>query len=171
MTDRLIATDGLSATDAAATKVFRSELNPVDFLRRAAFVYPDKAAVVDGGCRYSYRQLAERSWRLANALRAAGLRKGDRVATLLLNSSPMLEAHFGVPAAGGILVAVNNRLASAEVGYILEHSGARFLLLDAELEPNVAPLALSEVTVIRCDRGDAEDQYERFLSAAPDAIP
>ena len=46
------------------------------------------------------------------------------MATLLFNSPPMLEAHFGVPAAGGILVPVNNRLASAEVGYILQHSGA-----------------------------------------------
>ena len=66
---------------------------------------------------------------LANALRAAGVRTGDRVATLPFNSSPMLEAHFGVPAAGGILVATNNRLAGREVGHILAHSGARFLLL------------------------------------------
>ena len=114
-------------------------------------MYPDKIAVVDGGRRYSYRELAERSWRLANALRSAGLSKGDRVATLLFNSAPMLEAHFGVPAAGGILVAINNRLAGPEVGYILRHSGARFLLVDAELESVVAPLKLSGVTVIRCD--------------------
>ena len=99
-------------TGGVASKVFRTELNPVDFLRRAAYVYPEKTAVVDGDRRYSYRQLAERSWRLANALRSAGLGKGDRVATLLFNSAPMLEAHFGVPAAGGILVAINNRLAS-----------------------------------------------------------
>ena len=172
MTDGLIATDGVSGTDAAATKVFRTELNPVDFLRRAAFVYPDKAAVVDGNCRYSYRQLAERSWRLANALRSAGLSKGDRVATLLLNSAPMLEAHFGVPAAGGILVAINNRLASPEVGYILGHSGARFLLVDAELESVVAPLTLSGVTVIRLGTaGGAEDQYEAFLAAASSDEP
>ena len=92
------------------------------------------------------RQLAERSWRLANALRSAGLSKGDRVATLLFNSAPMLEAHFGVPAAGGILVAVNHRLASAEVGYILQHSGARYLLLDTGLEALAAPLELAGVT-------------------------
>ena len=90
---------------------------------------------MDGERRLTYRELAERSWRLANALRAAGLGKGDRVATLLFNSAPMLEAHFGVPASGGILVAINNRLGSSEVGYILEHSGARFLLLDPDLEP------------------------------------
>jgi len=96
--------------------VFRSELNPVDFLHQAAYMYPDKVAVVHGKRRYSYRELAERSWRLANALRSAGLAKGDRVAALLFNSPTMLEAHFGVPAAGGILVAVNNRLSSAELG-------------------------------------------------------
>jgi fatty-acyl-CoA synthase len=134
-------------------------------------VYPDKTAVVDGQRRWSYGLLAERSWRLANALRSAGLRKGDRVATLLFNSSPMLEAHFGVPAAGGILVAINNRLAGLEVGHILEHSGARFLLVDAELEPVLATLALSNVTVIRCDDGDEASQYERFLAGAPSDMP
>ena len=123
------------ASDASGPgKVFRTELNPVDFLYRAAYIYPEKTAVVHGQRRYSYAELAERSWRLANALRSAGLEKGDRVATLLFNSPAMLEAHFGVPAAGGVLVAVNNRLSSAEVGYILKHSGARYLLLDAGLE-------------------------------------
>jgi fatty-acyl-CoA synthase len=151
--------------------VFRTELNPVDFLRRAAYIYPDKVAMVDGERRYSYGQLAERSWRLANALRSAGLRKGDRVATLVFNSAPMLEAHFGVPAAGGILVAINNRLASAEVGHILEHSGARFLLLDAELEPVVTPLGLSDVTVIRCDGRSTDDDYERLLTGASGEMP
>ncbi len=171
MTDALTATGAASASGAAASKVFRTELNPVDFLRRTAYVYPEKLAVVDRERRYSYGQLAERSWRLANALRSRGLRKGDRVATLLFNSAPMLEAHFGVPAAGGVLVAINNRLASPEVGYILRHSGARFLLLDAELEPLVAPLGLSGMTVIRCDRGDSDSEYERFLAAAPAEMP
>jgi fatty-acyl-CoA synthase len=172
MTDALISTDSVPAGDRAASKVFRSELNPVDFLRRAAYVYPEKTAVVDGGRRYSYGQLAERSWRLANALRSAGLTKRDRVATLLFNSAPMLEAHFGVPAAGGILVAINHRLASPEVGYILEHSGVRFVLLDAELESLVAPLEMSGVTVIRCaNTGDRRDGYEQFLEDASAAAP
>jgi fatty-acyl-CoA synthase len=172
MTDALIGTETVPGGDRVGSKVFRSELNPVDFLRRAAYVYADRTAVVDGGRRYSYRELAERSWRLANALRSAGLRKGDRVATLLFNSAPMLEAHFGVPAAGGILVAINNRLAGPEVGYILGHSGARFLLVDAELESVVAPLTLSGVTVIRAGTaGDAKDGYEEFLAAAPSLEP
>jgi fatty-acyl-CoA synthase len=167
---------GLSAAsrqpdqEAAPSQVFRSELNPVDFLYRTAYIHPDKIAVVDGKRRYSYRELAERSSRLANALRAAGLAKGDRVATLLFNSSTMLEAHFGVPASGGILVAVNNRLSAAEVGYILQHSGTKYLLLDTGLEALAQQSDLSGVTVIRCDEpGSTGDAYEPFLAgAAPD---
>ena len=170
VTDELIAADRVSAPDTVARKVFRTELNPVDFLQRAAYVHPEKIAVVDGEHRHSYRRLAERSWQLANALRSVGLRKGERVATLLFNSSQMLEAHFGVPAAGGVLVAINNRLASPEIGYILEHSGARFLLIDAMLEPLLAPLGLSDVTVIRC-HGDGDSQYEQFLGAASAEMP
>ena len=157
---------------AAAGTVFRSELNPVDFLYRAAYLYPDKVAVAGGKRRYSYRELAERSWRLANALRSAGLAKGDRVATLLFNSPAMLEAHFGVPAAGGILVAVNNRLSGAEIGYILQHSGARYLLLDTGLAAVAEPSGLAGVTVIRCDdTGVPGDPYEEFLAGASPARP
>jgi fatty-acyl-CoA synthase len=172
MSDVFSAVAGVQGDEAAPGKVYRSELNPVDFLRRVAYMYPEKLAVVEGERRYSYRELAERSWRLANALRSAGLRKGDRVATLLFNSSAMLEAHFGVPAAGGILVTVNHRLAGAEIGYILNHSGARYLLLDTELEALAGSLELAGVTVIRCaSTGGAEDPYEAFLAGASPAMP
>ena len=163
---------GVPGPQAVPGQVFRSELNPVDFLDRAAYIYPDKVAVVDGDRRYSYSDLAERSWRLANALRSAGLAKGDRVAALLFNSAGMLEAHFGVPAAGGVLVAVNNRLSSAEVGYILQHSGARYLLLDTALAAVAEPLDLAGITVIRCDdTGGPGDPYEEFLAGASPARP
>ena len=157
---------------AGTGTVFRSELNPVDFLYRAAYLYPGKVAVVHGQRRYSYQDLAERSWRLANALRSAGLAKGDRVAALLFNSPAMLEAHFGVPAAGGILVAVNNRLSGAEVGYILRHSGARYLLVDATLEAHADVPGLPGLTVIRCDdTGVPSDPYEDFLAGASPGRP
>jgi fatty-acyl-CoA synthase len=84
----------------------------------------------------------------------------------------MLEAHFGVPAAGGIIVPINIRLGSAEVGYILEHSGARFLLLDTAFEEVVAPLELSRVTVIRCaDTGATGNSYEELLAGASNECP
>jgi fatty-acyl-CoA synthase len=174
MTDVIshLPTTGADASGAgrAAARVFRTELDPVHFLRRAAYMYPEKVAVVHGERRYSYRQFADRSWRLANALRTAGMRKGDRVAALLANSPAMLEAHFGVPAAGGILVTINTRLAGAEIGYILEHSGARFLLLDDEFAAAVDRLDLSGLHVVRvADTGAADDPYEAFLAgASPD---
>ena len=172
MSEALSPNPGGPGAGTGAGTAFRSELNPVDFLYRAAYLYPDKVSVVHGKRRYSYRELAERSWRLANALRSAGLAKGERVATLLFNSPAMLEAHFGVPAAGGILVAVNNRLSSAEVGYILQHSGARYLLLDAGLAAVAEPLDLAGVTVIRCDdTGVPGDPYEEFLAGASPARP
>jgi len=168
----LSAAPGAPGTGPVPGQVFRSELNPVDFLHRAAYIYPHKTAVVDGERRYSYRQLAERSWRLANALRAAGLAKGDRVATLLFNSPAMLEAHFGVPAAGGILVAVNHRLSGAEIGYILRHSGARYLLLEGGLEELAGQAGLAGMTVIRCaGTGAPGDPYEEFLAGAPPERP
>jgi fatty-acyl-CoA synthase len=172
MSGALSEDPGRHGPGAAAGTVFRSELNPVDFLYRAAYLYPDKVAVAAGKRRYSYRELAERSWRLANALRSAGLAKGDRVATLLFNSPAMLEAHFGVPAAGGILVAVNNRLSGAEIGYILQHSGAKYLLLDTGLAAVAEPSGLPGVAVIRCDdTGASGDPYEEFLAAASPARP
>src|SRR6201986_210625 len=123
MSEELAGPPGVPGPGTGA--VFRSELNPVDFLHRAAYMYPDKVAVVHGKRRYSYRELAERSWRLANALRSAGLAKGERVATLLFNSPAMLEAHFGVPAAGGVLVAIDNRLCRRAGGGVLAQHGAR----------------------------------------------
>jgi len=104
--------------------VYRTELTPVSFLQRNAYVFPDKTAVIHGSRRYSYRQLEERVNRLASSLRKAGLKKHDRVAFICPNIPAMLEAHYGVPLAGGILVAVNIRLSSDEIGYILKHSGS-----------------------------------------------
>ena len=172
MSDALSEGPGRPGPGAAAGTVFRSELNPVDFLYRAAYLYPDKVAVAAGKRRYSYTELAERSWRLANALRSAGLAKGERVAALLFNSPAMLEAHFGVPAAGGILVAVNNRLSGAEIGYILQHSGAKYLLLDTGLAAVAEVSGLAGVTVIRCDdTGEPGDPYEEFLAGASPVRP
>src|SRR4029077_14633559 len=121
------------------------------FLTRSAYVFPDKTAVVHGARRYTYRQLEERVNRLGSALRAAALEKHDRVAFLCPNIPPMLEAHYGVPAAGGVLVAINTRLSSDAIGYTLQHSRARVFFVDAGLEPLVTPLPRSGLRVVRVD--------------------
>src|SRR5260370_24494145 len=99
MSEAPLGTPGVPGPGAGAGTVFRSELNPVDFLHRAAYIYPGKVAVVHGKRRYSYRELAERSWRLANALRSAGLAQGGRRAAPVFNSPAIAEAPFGGAAA------------------------------------------------------------------------
>jgi fatty-acyl-CoA synthase len=154
-------------------KVYRTELTPVSFLRRSAATFPDRTAVVHGSRRYTYREFEERVDRLAQGLLAAGLERDDRVAFLAPNTPAVLEAHYGVPAAGGVLVAINTRLNSEEVGYILGHSGARFLFVDAELEAVTEPLDLPSLTVVRIDdTGAPGDPYEDFLAeASPEPPP
>ncbi len=152
-------------------KVYRSELTPVSFLRRSAYMFPDKTAVVYGERRYSYAELEERVNRLASRLRDAGLGKGDRVAFLCPNIPPMLEAHFAVPAAGMVLVAINTRLGKDEVAYIVEHSGAKMVFVDAELERLLEDVG--GVDVVRVDdTGEKDDPYEAYVAGgSPEPVP
>jgi fatty-acyl-CoA synthase len=144
---------------------YRTELTPVSFLRRSAYLMPDKTAVVHGERRYTYRQFEERVNRLASRLRALGLRHLDRVAIIAPNTPAMLDAHFGVPAAGMVLVPINVRLNSDEVRYILDHSGAKVLLVDREFEGLVKAIDTARLTVVRIDdTGAPDDPYEQFLA-------
>src|ERR687890_2531149 len=152
-------------------KVYRSELTPVSFLRRSAYMFPEKTAAVYGERRYSYRELEERVNRLSSRLRDSGLQKGDRVAFLCFNTPPQLEAHFAVPAAGLVLVAINTRLGKDEVTYIVEHSGAKMVFVDAELEKLLADVEGVE-TVRMDDTGEQGDPYEDYLAeGSPEPAP
>ncbi len=116
-------------------------LTPLSFLERASDVFAEKTAIAYGERRISYRELGAEANRLAQALRAAGVRRGDRVAYMVPNIPEMLVAHFGVPLSGGVLVAVNTRLSPDEVAYVCDHSGATVLVVDTEyLHPLAAVL-------------------------------
>ena len=145
-------------------KVYRSELTPVSFLKRSAYMFPDKTAVVYGDRRRSYGELEERVNRLASRLKDSGLRKGDRVAFLCPNTPPLLEAHFAVPAAGLVLVAINTRLGKDEVSYIIEHSGANLVFADYELEGLLGDVEGVEIVRIDDTGGDPGDPYEEYLA-------
>ena len=123
----------------------KNQLTPLRFVERAAAVHPNRTAILDGTRTLTYAAMAAQVTRLAQALRAKGLGAGDRVAYLAANSAEVLIAHFAVPLAGGVLVTVNTRLSAEEIGYILDHSGARFLVADADL---LAP-ALEAVGAVR----------------------
>ncbi len=120
-------------TTTESHDVWSTPLTPLAFLGRAAEVFPNREAVVYGERTMTYTQLSEEVTRVAHALRACGVKPGDRVAYLLPNIPEMLVAHFAVPLAGGVLVAINTRLAPPEVHYILQHSGATVLVVDAAL--------------------------------------
>jgi fatty-acyl-CoA synthase len=157
--------DSLAERSDAARRAQREELTPISFLERSVLVFPDRVAVSYEDRRYTYREFGERVNRLSSALLRAGLEKGERVAYVCPNIPALLEAHFAVPLAGGVLVALNYRLGPAEIADILAHCGARFLFVDHEFE-HLAAGAGEHVSVIRVDdTGAPDDPYESFLAA------
>ncbi len=105
-------------------------LTPLSHLRRAADVFAAREALVHGQIRLTYAEYARRVTQLGSALARLGVRPGDVVATLLPNIPAQAEAHFGVPACGAVLNTINTRLDIDTVSYILDHGGARVLLVD-----------------------------------------
>lgn len=85
--------------------------------------------------RYTYGDFYRRSRQLASALQKAGLRRGDRVATLSWNHWRHLECYFGIPVAGGVLHTLNLRLFPKDISYIANHAEDRFLIVDDVLLP------------------------------------
>jgi fatty-acyl-CoA synthase len=141
---------------------YRQELTPISFIERAGSSHSTRTAVVDGDRRFTYGEWRSRCRRLASSLRAAGLQKGDRVGFLALNSEPLLLAHFAVPMAGGVLVAINSRLSAPEVAYIVEHAGARTLFYSPELTDQVANVP-NEVSTVALTT-----EFERLVDGGSD---
>ena len=136
-------------------------------LERARRFFPAVEVVSresDGRVRRSnYQELYERSWRLAAGLRAAGLRRGERVATLLWNQAAHLEAYFGAPLAGGVVHPLNLRLHPAQLAAIVRDAGDRFALVDVSFEPlwgSIAPHVGVERVFV------CPSEYETLLDAA-----
>jgi len=149
-------------------------LTPLTALERAASVFPDHTAIIHGRQRFSYAQFYARSRRLASALKARGIKKGDTVAAMLANTPPMLEAHHGVPMLGAVLNALNTRLDATAIAFMLEHGGAKILITDREFAPTVkAALALLKKKPLVIDYSDPEfpqsgeklgEDYEGFIA-------
>ena len=88
--------------------------------------------------RYTYADFAERTMRLAGALAALGIRRGDRVATFAWNSHRHLEIYWAAPLSGAILHTLNIRLSPADLTYIINHAGDSIIFVDASLWPVLA---------------------------------
>jgi fatty-acyl-CoA synthase len=115
-----------------------SPLTPLSFLERAAFVYPDRTAVVHGTLRRTWKDTYERCLKLASALRRRGVQPGDTVAIIAPNLPEHFEAHFGVPMCGAVLNSINTRLDAEAISFILQHAEARVLITEREFSTVVA---------------------------------
>ncbi len=140
-------------------------LSPLSFLPRTAAVYPEHTAVVHGSWRTSWAQTYTRCRRLASALAARGVGAGDTVAVMAPNTPPMFEAHFGVPALGAVLNALNVRLDADTIAFILDHGEAKVLITDCEFS-EVIKAALTQlgrdILVIDIDDPQAAGGGERL---------
>jgi len=142
-------------------------LTPTAFLERSGAVYADRIAVIDDEVRYTYGEFLERCLRLSGALHRMGVPEGGRVAVLAPNTHVLLEAHYGVPLAGAVLVALNVRLTAADLAFVVSHSGAGVLIYDHEYEAVARAIAESvgsELRLVRAGRRD--DQYEHLIASA-----
>jgi fatty-acyl-CoA synthase len=102
-------------------------LSPLEFMRRARRLYPDREAVVDEELRLTYAAFFERSDRWSSTLQRFGVATGDRVAYIAPNTHALLEAFYAVPQIGAVLVPINYRLTADDFAYIINHSGARIV--------------------------------------------
>ncbi len=147
------------------------------FLDRAADVFPNRTAVIHGELRTTWAEHADRCRRLARALVAAGIERGDTVAIIASNIPAMLEAQFGVPLSGAVLNCVNVRLEPSAMAFILQHSETRLLLVDqmfADAAREAVRIAGLHIDVIDIRGDDVPDavrvgriDYEDFLRNAP----
>jgi fatty-acyl-CoA synthase len=149
-------------------------LTPLTFLERAAAVFPDHRAVIHGQRRWTYAEFYARARRLASALAAVGIGRGDTVSVMLANTPAMLEAHYGVPMTGAVLNTLNTRLDAPIIAFTLDHADAKVLITDREFSPIVKEaLARAKVKPRVIDYDDPEftgtgarlggTEYEEFL--------
>jgi len=110
----------------------KTPLTPLEFMRRARRLYPDREAVVDGDLRLTYGEFRGRCDRWAAALQGLGVGKRDRVTYIAPNTHAQLEAFYAVPQVGAVLVPINYRLTAEDFAYIIGHSGARVVCVHTD---------------------------------------
>ena len=129
-----------------------------DFLERARTVYGERVGVVDEPDQpaaslgdVTYAELADLATRQAAHLDQLGVEPGERVAVVSHNSARLMASFFGVAGSGRVLVPVNFRLRPDEVSYIVEHSGAKVLYVDPELDESLAKVTAQQRYVLGRD--------------------
>ena len=119
-------------------------LTPLSFLLRAKDIYPNYEAIVYEDRKYTWSQVYRRCIKFASALTKIGIRKGDTVSFLAFNTPEIFEAHYSIPMVGAVINAINTRLDSKTISYILNHSDAKVLIVDRQFH-DVLAKALKDV--------------------------
>ena len=131
-------------------------LSPISFIAWAANVYPERLAVVYGEQQQTWKETYTRCRQFASALVRLGVEYGDTVAIMAPNTPVMFEAHYGIPMAGAVINALNTRLDSVAIAFMLQHGGAKVLLVDREYKGVVsAALATLDEKPLLIDIADA----------------
>jgi amino acid adenylation domain-containing protein len=150
-----------------------------EYLERNAEQVPDKTALVFKDRRLSWREIHALAGRTANALRALGVRRGDRVVLYLDNSIELATAVFGVIAADAIVVIVNAQTRTDRLAYVLNDCRARVMIVGPRLERFYRPAVeraphLEHVLLVEPgddgadDRVTSEDYARAITTASPD---
>ena len=132
-------------------------------LRRAEFLFPSRSAVICEDRQSSWRDVAQRVSRIASGLVQQGIRKGDRVAILALNSDRHIEAYYAIAWAGAVSVPFNTRWAKAEFEFAMADSQPTILLADKHFMTQARSLAGPECRLIGMDRETAETTFDRLI--------
>ncbi|WP_102028148.1 long-chain-fatty-acid--CoA ligase [Salirhabdus sp. Marseille-P4669] len=146
-------------------------LTPLDWKRRAIKYYPNKIAVVDEEKEFTYQQFGERIDQLSKALRKAGIQEGDHVAVMLPNTHYMLECFYGIAQIGAAMVPLNYRLAAHDLEYIINHSDAKLLIVDAQFTNPIEEISdkltkINKYVVVAVDDQETSlqsEDYEAFI--------
>ena len=138
-------------------------LSPILFLERSARIYKNKVAIIDRECKKTYQEFFIDCITLAKAFKKLGLSANDKVAYLCRNTIHMLEAHYAVPMLGGVLVPINTRLNPIEVNYILKHSDAKVLVIEADFMDSLYEETMEKIFIISdSENNNSEKKYSNY---------
>lgn len=160
--------------------MMQTPLTMPQMIERAEKYFPKKKVVsrtASGIHRFTYKQIAERTRRLADSLSKLGVLKGERIGTLAWNHHRHLEAYFAIPCMGAVLHTINIRLSPQHISYIINHAEDKILLVDPDILPLLESCASEFKTVkafiIMTDEKELPEttlspvyHYEKLLSEA-----
>lgn len=154
-------------------------VSPIDFLMRAAEVYPNKTAIIHGKFKQNWIDTYKRSLKLASALKKKGIKRGDTVAVMLPNIPAMVELHFAIPCCGAVINALNIRLDPDSISFMLQHGEAKVIFVDKEFSEVISKAILrmenppfiidvEDETYIGSGSKIGQINYEDFLNTGDD---